>query len=131
MVFSCQPFARLWPEAEPIEITSSGTPLRNPGTAPSLPRIEIIGSGDFSLTIGMQTMFFIGVESGIIVDSELLDALTLDGSLLANGKIDGDFFEIPPGESVVQWLEGGIDEEDESTPGSIEKVTITPRWRCI
>lgn len=130
VTFSCQPFPKLWPEVEPIVITETFTSMPNPGTAPSQPRIEIIGSGSFSLTIGMQTMFFTDVEDGIIVDSELMDALTLDGSLLANEKISGDFFEIQPGPNVVQWLEGGIDEEDESVPGSVEKVTITPRWRC-
>ena len=129
--FSCQPFPRVWPEAEPIEIAASGTPLQNPGTAPSLPRIEIAGSGAFSLTIGMQTMFFTNVEGGIIVDSELMDALTADGSLLANDRVSGDFFEIQPGQNVVQWIEGGIDEEDESVPGSVERVVITPRWRCM
>ena len=126
VVFSCQPFPRIWPPVEPIVITATFTSLPNPGTAPSLPRIEIIGSGAFSLTIGMQTMFFHDVEGGIIVDSELMDALTLDGSQLANDKIDGDFIEIQPGQNVVQWLEGNM--EDQS--GSIEKVTITPRWRC-
>ena len=131
VTFSCQPFPRVWPEAEPIEIAASGAQLQNPGTAPSLPRIEIAGSGAFSLTIGMQTMFFTGVEGGIIVDSELMDALTADGSLLANDKVSGDFFEIQPGPNAVQWLEGGIDEEDEGVPGSVERVVITPRWRLL
>ena len=131
VVFSCQPFPRIWPPVEPIVITATFSSLPNPGTAPSLPRIEIIGSGAFSLTIGMQTMFFHDVEGGIIVDSELMDALTLDGSLLANDKVDGDFFEIPPGESYVQWLDGGEDDEGEPLSGSVERVTIAPRWRCL
>ena len=132
VTFSCQPFPRIWPEAAPVEITASGTELRNPGTAPALPMIEIIGSGDFALTIGMQTLAFTGVEGGIIVDSELGDALTADGALLANDRIDGELFQIQPGLNVVSWLLGGTDEEnDADTPGSIEKVTITPRWRYM
>ena len=132
VTFSCQPFPRVWPEAAPIEITKSGTELITRGTAPALPRIEIVGSGDFSLTIGMQTLMFTGVDGGIIVDSELGDAFTADGALLANDHIDGELFQIQPGLNVVSWLLGGTDEEnDENTPGSIEKVTIIPRWRYM
>lgn len=130
VTFSCQPHPYVWPEAEPITITASGTELNNPGTAPALPRIEITGSGDFSLTIGMQTLFFSGVEGGIIVDSELMDALTADGRLLANEKISGDLFEIQPGYNVVQWLEGGVSDAGEA-PGRVERVVITPRWRNL
>ena len=131
VTFSCQPFPRFYPEPAPIEIAASGAALENPGTAPALPRIEIAGSGAFSLTIGKQTMFFTGVEGGIIVDSALMDALTADASLLANDKIDGDFFEIPPGKSEVQWLEGGADDDGSDLPGRVDRVTITPRWRWM
>ena len=132
VIWTCAPFRRLIPEAEPIEITKSGTELTTQGTAPALPRIEIVGSGDFSLTIGMQTLMFTGVDGGIIVDSELGDAFTADGALLANDHIDGELFQIQPGLNVVSWLLGGTDEEnDEDTPGSIEKITIIPRWRYM
>ena len=128
--FSCQPHPRLWPEAEPLEIAISGAQITNPGAAIALPRVEIEGSGSFSLTIGKQTMFFTGVEDGIIVDSELRDALTADGALLANDQIAGDFFEIQPGVNGVQWLNGGPgDDADES--GAVRRVIITPRWRCV
>ena len=128
VTFTCQPFPRIWPEAVPIVITESGAELSNPGTAPALPRIEIAGSGDFALNIGMQTLFFTDVEGGIIVDSELGDALTADGSLLANDRIDGDLFQIQPGLNTVSWHLGGVDNDLNST-GRIEKITITPRWR--
>ena len=130
VTFSCQPHPYVWPEAEPVEITESGTELVNPGTAPALPRIAITGSGSFSLSIGKQTLSFTGVEGGVIVDSELGDALTEDGSLLVNDKISGDLFEIQPGRNTVQWIEGGMNEEGDD-PGSVLKVTITPRWRKL
>ena len=129
VTFSCQPFPRVWPEAEPIVITKSGTDLPNPGTAPALPRIEIVGSGSFALTIGKQTLAFTGVEKGIIVDSELGDAFTPDGALLANDKIDGELFQIQPGFNVVSWVLGAAGEEDADLDGTVEKVTVTPRWR--
>lgn len=124
--WTCEPFRKLMPEADVIVITSSGTQITNPGTAEALPRIEVTGSGDFSLTVGMQTLFFKGVDGGIIVDAEKGDAFTADGTLLANDKIDGELLRIQPGVNVVSWLTGG-----EDTVGSVTSVKITPRWRYL
>lgn len=126
----CHPFRYQHPEAEEITITTSGKQLHNPGTAPALPRIEIRGSGDFAVTIGMQTVFFKDVTGGgIIIDSELGDALTLDESLLANDKMGGEMFEIQPGYNVVSWLTGGEDDEGNASSGVVTAMIITPRWR--
>lgn len=119
----CEPFRKHYPEPESITIAENGTVLDNPGTAPAEPRITIAGSGGFSLTIGMETMYFSGVEGGIIVDTVLMDAFTADGALLANDHVDGEFFHIAPGFNVVSWL------ADEGS--SVESVTITPRWRSL
>ena len=129
VAWTCAPHRRLYPDAEPITITSSGTAIDNPGTAAALPRVEITGNGDFSITIGMQTAFFRGVEGGIIVDSELGDALTTDGAQLANDRMDGELYAIQPGTNVVSWLTGGEDEDGNATTGSVSQVRITPRWR--
>ena len=124
VTFTCQPFRRLVPEAAPFTISSSGESFTNPGTAPSLPRVKITGSGDFSVSIGMETLFFSGVSGGgIIVDSELMDALTYDGELLANDRVSGTPFQIQPGVNVVSWLaESG---------SSVTAVEILPRWRYL
>lgn len=137
VTFSCQPFPRMWPEVDPVEIIFREdqprpyVDLPNPGTAPSLPRVEIRGNGYFSVTIGKQTIFFSNIKDGIIVDSELMDALTIDGALLANDKMDGDFFEIQPGPNVVQWIEGGENDEGDPEAGKLERITIIPRWRYL
>ena len=132
VVWTCAPFRRMVPEPLPMTFTDSTMrPFINPGTAPSLPRVEIIGSGDFALTIGDQTLIFTNVDSGIIVDSELGDALTLDGSRLANNHTNGELFQIQPGENYVTWSLGGAGEDGNDAPGNIKKVTITPRWRWI
>ena len=112
------------PEAEPFTISASGESFTNPGTAPSLPRVKITGSGDFSVSIGMETLFFSGVSGGgIIVDSELMDALTYDGELLANDRVSGTPFQIQTGVNVVSWLaESG---------SSVTAVEILPRWRYL
>ena len=131
ITWNCQPFRREYPEAENLTITQALT-FNNPGTAPALPRIEIRGGGDFSLTIGMQTVFFSNVVGGgIIVDSELGDALNLEGNQLANECMDGELFKIQPGYNGISWLEGGTDEDGNATSGNVTAVIITPRWRYI
>lgn len=131
ITWTCHPFRRIYPEADDLTFTREAT-FTNPGTAPSLPRVEIRGSGTFSLTIGMQTVFFTNVEGGgIIVDSELGDALNLEGNQLANECMDGALFEIQPGYNGISWLAGGEDDEGNSIPGVVTAVIITPRWRYI
>lgn len=124
--WTCDPFRKLTPEADPISILASGMQIINPGTAEALPRIEITGNGDFALTIGRQTMFFKGIEGGVIVDTELGDALTPDSAQLINDKTDGALFKIQPGANVVSWLTGG-----EDTSGSVSEIKIIPRWRYV
>lgn len=105
--------------ADDIQLTAAGT-IVNPGTAASLPRITIAGSGDITLTIGGQYMEFSGVAGGIIVDSEAMDVYEANGVTLANGKAGmDDFPRLPPGNSAVSWT------------GGVTKVTIRPRWRDI
>lgn len=122
-VFTCQPFRLLYPEAEIFTVSTLYQQFVNPGTAPSLPRVKITGSGDFSVTIGMETLFFMGVsDGGIIVDSQLGDALTYDGALLENDKVSGKLWEIQPGDNTVSWV---------VTDGIVSKVEILPRWRYV
>lgn len=122
VTFLCQPFRYQWPEPKAFEITASGTEFINPGTAPSLPRVKITGSGDFTVTISGQELAFSNVTgSGIIVDSYSMDALSYDGTEGANGKMSGTPWTIAPGKSTVAWTaESG---------SSVTKIEILPRWR--
>lgn len=121
--FVLQPYAYIVPEAEDITIITTAAIIENQGTVSAYPKITIEGNGDFSLTIGSTTIFLEGVEDGIVIDSELMDALNLDENMLLNSKVGGDFPIIPTGTSYVSWvLEDGA---------SISKVTIKPRWRVI
>lgn len=122
VVFSCQPFRLLYPAADDIVVTASGTTLDMVGTAPAAPRVAIYGSGDFMVAIGRQAMFFTDISSGVIVDSALMDALTLDGGGLLNNNVSGDFFTLDPGyPTTVSWtLDSGA---------ALSKIIITPRWR--
>ena len=133
VTFVCHPFKTLHTPASDITKTTSGGNFNNPGTAPSLPKVKITGSGTFSVSIGLQTMFFVGVTGGgIIVDSELGDALTYDGALLANDKIgDSELFKIQPGLNGVTWIDGEHTYEGETVTGTVTEVKITPRWRYV
>ena len=120
--WTCHPFRRIIPAAEPVIFTEPGM-IENPGTVYSLPKITITGNGDFSLSINTQTMFMSGVEGGIVLDSELVDALDLNESVTMNDRAYGEFFRMQPGVNIVSWTaESG---------SSVESVKIEPRWRCI
>lgn len=121
--FECDPWQYFYPQSSEIALSTAGTKIVNPGTAASQPVITIVGSGSFSLTIGIQTMWFTDVVDGIVIDSEAMDTLTLDGSAPLNAKVSGALFEIQPGENFATWtLEDGA---------SITSAVILPRWRCM
>ena len=135
--FSCLPFRYLYPAPGDITIAQSGGTIVNPGTVFSEPRVKIAGSGAFSVTIGLgadaSTMFFRGVDGGgIIVDTQLGDALTWDSEALANDKIgSSELFRLQPGSNVVTWINGGDAEDGTALSGSVQSITITPRWRSL
>ena len=134
VTWTCAPIRRLYPAAEVMDFTESGTAFTALGTYFALPRLEIHGSGAFYVTISggghSTSMFFTGVPvEGIVVDSERMDALSMDGAGLLNSCIlsnSDDFFRIWPGANVITWAVGG-DEES----GSIERIAMTPNWRWL
>ena len=122
--FRCKPF---WYKAGVEDMTFTGTsnPLTNPGTVHSQPKITVEGSGDVALTVGGQIMRLTDIEEGIVLDTELQDALDLEGTQLLNDHVSGDFLTLPPGESVLAWLAF----EGNENPGTVSKITVSPRWR--
>lgn len=136
VTWTCAPIRRLYPEAADITATSSGTAFTAQGTYFALPRLAIYGRGAFHVTISggghSSSMFFASVPSpGIVVDSEKMDALTMDGAGLLNRCIlsnSDDFFRIWPGANVISW---GVGSGDEEESGSITKIIITPKWRWL
>lgn len=115
-----KPFRYFEPEPEAIIITKNNEEIQNPGTHESSPRIKIEGSGDIRLMIGTQVMEFAGIEEGLIIDSDLMNCYSLDGitRIFDDEKIDIDEFPvIKPGANYISWT------------GSVNKITILPRWR--
>lgn len=125
VTFSCQPHPFLYPAAQQSAFTAPGE-LPTPQGMTGLPRITIEGGGAFTLTIGADTLSFTGVEGGIIVDSALGDALTLDGAQLANDKFTGPLPRLTSSLNMVSWQAGNADEA-----GYVDRVTILPRWRYV
>ena len=123
--FRAQPWFYLR-EAEDIEITGTAHTLQNPGNLPSAPRIAVYGSGDVGLTLGGQLVRLTDLDGGIVLDTELQDALDLEGARLLNGQMDGDFMVIPTGLSQLAW----ISDDENDNPGYVTKIVVTPRWRC-
>lgn len=115
--FACQPHRYFYPEYSAERLYSPGV-IANPGTADSLPRITIVGSGDMNVYIGG---YLIDVSGGsVIVDSELMDCFGLDGVTLANGRVKMDEFPmLLPGGNAVSWS------------GNVSEIIIDGRWRDL
>ena len=101
----------------PVDVTSSGTTVNNPGDVVSRPLITVIGSGTVTITIGGKTIAITDLTSGWKVDSDL--QWILDGTTPKQGVYTGDFPVFNPGNNTVAWT------------GSITKLTIDGRWRYL
>lgn len=117
LTFTCQPFWRPLNQQD-IVLTASGATITNPGNVPSVPQIRVYGSGNISLTLD-GTVNIEELETGILLDWEMGDAISLDGGTLLNHKVDGGPQAIPAGTSKVFWT------------GDVDQVVITPNWRSL
>lgn len=125
VLFDCQPFRYIWPEAaDEVIVTSEHSigsySLNNPGNVESEPKIVIEGTGEATVTIGLNMMSFSDLGGGLVVDSKVGECFNLEESLLMNDKIeigDDDFPTLAPGANLISWT------------GDVTKITITPRWR--
>lgn len=113
-----RPYAR-FDDAEPVTVSRSGTIVNNPGTAHSLPKITVEGSGDVAVTINAQLFTLEGLASGapVTLDTETGECYTANGS--ANAMISGDIPRLEVGANVVSWV------------GTVEKIRIDPAWRDV
>lgn len=127
IVFDCQPFRYVWPEAEPITIVTAdhsmkSVSVQNPGNTESEPRLIIEGAGEFTLTIGLTLITFKNVEDGVILDCEMEECFNLEESLLVNDWVeigDDEFPKLNAGATMISWS------------GDVTKITIIPRWRNV
>lgn len=111
-----------------IESTEASFAITNPGSVASAPRITVYGHGDIQLAIAGQSVWLFGLEDGVILDTYLMDTLSLDGAQLMNEHVNGNLPTLPPGVSTIAWLPLVV--EDNNNPGTITRIVIEPRWRC-
>ena len=98
-------------------LTTRGT-INNIGDVFSEPIIEIEGSGEVSLTIGVQSMF-LNLDSKAIIDCRHRKQNVYDKNNVVKNSIrkKGGFFEIPPGLQGV------------ATNGNVTSIKIKGNWR--
>jgi len=98
-------------------LTTRGT-INNIGNVFSEPVIEIEGSGEVSLTIGVQSMF-LNLDSKAIIDCRHRKQNVYDKNNVVKNSIrkKGGFFEIPPGLQGV------------ATNGNVTSIKIKGNWR--
>lgn len=99
------------------KLTTRGT-INNIGNVFSEPVIEIEGSGEVSLTIGVQSMF-LNLDSKAIIDCRHKKQNVYDKNNVVKNSIrkKGGFFEIPPGLQGV------------ATNGNVTSIKIKGNWR--
>ena len=98
-------------------LTTRGT-INNIGNVFSEPVIEIEGTGEVSLTIGVQSMF-LNLDSKAIIDCRHRKQNIYDKNNVVKNSIrkKGGFFEIPPGLQGV------------ATNGNVTSIKIKGNWR--
>ena len=123
-VFRCSPYRYLYPEPSPKTYTSSHDSINNPGTAPAVPKITIVGSGTIELRIGDRqiTVYELPDDTELLIDCETGRAF--DGATDYTSWVSFDYFpwEIPLGISEISW---------EAYGGTVTSVTVSRPWRYI
>lgn len=114
IVFNCQPYMY---EAEETSqtFTANGT-IKNPGTATSLPLIQVNGSGTCVFSVAGQQITLSNVSSAVNIDCETGYVYTNSGTATT---MQGEFPELAIGNNTVTLTSG------------VSSLVITPRWRWI
>lgn len=128
VTFTCQPFRFLVNE-EAVTVTESGTQFEGMGSDPSLPVIEIQGSGDVNLMVNSTSVLIEGIQTKYVLDCDARMGFDKDGNnasaqatlLRTNSKAGG----WPTLRSAAQ-----VNHVNQvSWTGSVSQVVITPNWR--
>ena len=123
-VFRCAPYRYINPPAAKITQTASSQYHANPGNIASEPIITVYGSGDINLLVGTSAVLITGLDTGsIALDCDARMAykpgdLTVPMSSYIN-LVDGKWPTIPTPGTAIQWT------------GTVSKIEIEPRWRCL
>lgn len=118
--FDCKPQKFFLDGDDVINISASGATIQNPGF-PSLPLIDVYGSGAGTLSVGGYDISFNDSFSGpITIDCDTQNAYQKIGSNAPENKNSviyaPKFPVLSPGSNTISWM------------GGITSVKITPRW---
>ena len=116
--FYVQPFKGQYPIESTMEITVPWTMINNPGTVPAYPTVTLYGNGAIDFHLGGGVVKLKSIVSGIILDWDSMECMSLDKASLLNHRVSGTQF-IPVGNSQVGWT------------GSVSRVVIQPNWRWL
>ncbi|WP_375179908.1 hypothetical protein [Enterococcus rotai] len=102
--FKCKPVKYLKSALQPIVITK-GQQLNNTENTVAKPLMVVTGSGNITINIGKSKLSLVGVDKGIIVDSQSKSVTSLDGQRpLWSQMIDlGGWPEINKGVQKIDW----------------------------
>lgn len=79
--------------------------------------MKIYGSGDVVLNINNNTLKFNDVENYIEVNSDIMECYK--NTMNCNSKMIGEFPIFNTGKNIITYT------------GNIDKIEITPNWRCL
>lgn len=113
--FNCRP-EKFLKSGEFVITVSNGQTLFNPTAYPAKPLIKVKGSGNGTLVIGGKTITLSGINSFVMLDSEIMNCYKDDQN--RNSTMTGDF-PVLQGATQISWS------------GGITGVEITPRWYTI
>lgn len=115
--FDIQPYGYLFTGADLITITSSGSFIGNKGNYKSEPYIKIYASGDITLNINNQSIRITNVDEYVELDTQLDEIFK--GTTSMEDEATGECPFLEEGSNEITWI------------GSISKIEIIPRWRCL
>lgn len=118
--FRVQPHRYMYPEAEPITFTQTKI-ITNPCTAEAQPLIELTGSGDIGLMVGLNTLGIDDLDGTIAIDCEAKEAYLTASGESANAMVTvvGDWPVLDVGQTAVLGV------------GNVTQIRVTPRWRYL
>lgn len=96
---------------------SNNIELNNFGTHESKPLLKIYGSGNVTLTINNTSFTIKNVNEYVIIDSEIKECFK--NSTNKGKDMTGDYPILSIGKNIISWS------------GTVTKIELTPRWRCI
>lgn len=102
--FYCDPYKE--DIGESVQTVTSSAAIVNVGDIAELPLIEVIGSGNITLTVNDKPFALTGIVNGCIVDCEACEVLSLDGKELITTRSSGAFPSFDVGRNSFA-IEGG------------------------